>query len=176
MGCKTKTNKGTKTKSLPIVKSFECQDCGRAQWCCSDTSRPVSTPSFDPYHLCSFWALSLSPVLSKQFKNLKSLGTVPSSGYTIPWNQRREGSTAGALLLPQFPLGPAGPKGHYLFWYFADFSSLSLEFFRSRFWVLYQQYSTAKWSTLLLGGWWDFHCLRRSRGDADGGISASEQD
>lgn len=96
--------------------------------------RPISVPSFDPYHLCSFQALSLIPVLSKQFKNLKSLDTVPSSGYTVPWNQRQESSTGGALLLPQFPLGLAGPKGRYLFWYFADFSGFSLEFFRSCFW------------------------------------------
>ena len=77
--------------------------------------RPVSILSFDPYHLCSFWALSLSPILSKQLKNLRSLGTVPSSGYTVPWNQRQERNTGGAFLFPHFPLGPAGPKGRYLF-------------------------------------------------------------
>lgn len=98
--------------------------------------RPASILSFDPYHLCSFWALSSSPVLSKQFKNLKSLGTVTSSEYTVPWNQRQERNPGGAFLLPHFPLGTAGPKGRYLFWYFSDFSSLPLEFFRSHFWDL----------------------------------------
>lgn len=72
--------------------------------------RPVSILSFDPYHLCSFRALSLSPILSKQFKNLKSLGTVPSSGYTVPWNQRQERNTGGAFLLPHFHWALLVPK------------------------------------------------------------------
>lgn len=153
MGCKNKTNKGTKPKSLPIVKSFECQDRAVPSAPAQTPVRPVSILFFDPYHLCSFWALSLSPVLSKQFKNLKSLGTVPSSGYTVPWNQRQERNTGGAFLLPHFPLGPAGPKGCYLFFYtFQTFPASPLSFSDLTFEILYQKYSTAKWSTLLLGG------------------------
>lgn len=66
--------------------------------------RPVRILSFDPYHLCSFRALSLSPVLSKQFKNLKSQGTVPSSHSSMKPEARKQ--HGGSPSAPPISTGP----------------------------------------------------------------------
>lgn len=113
MGWKTKQTKEQSPKACLSLNPLNVRTVAVPSDPARTPVRLVSILSFDPDHLCSFWALSSSPVLSKQFKNLKSLGTVPSSGYTVPWNQRQERNTGEPF--PHFPLGPAGPKGRYLF-------------------------------------------------------------
>lgn len=151
MGCKNKTKQSTNPKTCPSSNHFV-----RTVAMPSDPAqtpvRPVSIPSLI-LTICAqfrFWAY----VLSKQFKILKSLGTGhPSSGYTVPWNQRQERSTGGVLLLPQFPRALLGPKAATYSDTFQTFPASPLSSSDLVFEILYQKHSTAKWSTLLLGGW-----------------------